>query len=127
MLFHTGDKRYDYSNPNRLMHVLEAFPQMKVIGAHFGGYTLWEEAAMQLCKKYDNFYVDCSSSLFALSPERGRALIHMYGADRVLFGSDYPLWSPQTEVKRFFELGLTEEENQKILYQNASDLIGITL
>ena len=44
VLLHTGDKRYDYSNPNRLATVLRAFPRLQVVGAHFGCYTVWEQA-----------------------------------------------------------------------------------
>ena len=48
LLLHTGDSRYDFSNPNRLIPLLRRFPRLTVIGAHFGGYTIWQEAARQL-------------------------------------------------------------------------------
>ena len=38
-LLHTGDYRYDYSNPNRLLPVLKAYPSLTVIGAHLGGWS----------------------------------------------------------------------------------------
>lgn len=118
MLIHTGDSRYDYSNPNRLAPILEIYPELTVIGAHFGGWSIWEEAAEKLVK-YKNLYVDTSSSLYALDPQTGRKLVREYGADRVMFGSDFPMWSPKTDLERFFALGLTEEENKKILSENA--------
>ena len=37
VLMHTGDSRYDYSNPNRLLPVLRIYTGLTVIGAHFGG------------------------------------------------------------------------------------------
>ena len=37
LLLHTGDSRYDFSNPNRLIPLLRRFPRLTVIGAHFGG------------------------------------------------------------------------------------------
>ena len=40
ILFHMGDRRYDYSHPARLRKVLDLFPKLKVIAAHFGGYTM---------------------------------------------------------------------------------------
>lgn len=46
--FHTGDDRYDYSNPNRVAPLLKRFPNLTVIAAHFGGYTVWEEASYAL-------------------------------------------------------------------------------
>ena len=126
VLMHTGDHRYDFSNPNRLKPVLDIFSELTVIGAHFGGWSIWEQATQEL-KDYPNFYVDCSSSLYAISPETGKKLVRSYGAEKVLFGIDYPMWKPDEELVRFHAMGLTQEEEEKILYQNAQRIFGITL
>lgn len=123
VLLHTGDKRFDYSNPNRLLPVLERFPHLTVIGAHFGGYSLWQCATEALAGR-ENLYVDCSSSLFAMSPEEGRHLVRAWGADHVLFGTDFPMWTPADEVARVEALGLTEEENERVFHKNAEKLFG---
>ena len=125
MLIHTGDKRYDNSNPNRLLPIINKYKDLTVIGAHFGGWSIWEEAWREYAGR-DNFYVDCSSSLYAISPEKARELISIYGEDRVLFGTDYPLWTPESEIERFMRLELTEKEREDILYNNAARLFGIT-
>lgn len=125
-LLHLGDNRYDNSNPNRIIPVLKAFPHTVFIGAHFGGWSIWEDASRQLYK-FDNLIVDCSSALYALSPEKAVELIRLYGADRVMFGTDYPLWNPTVEMERFDRLKLTDDEKEKILYTNASVLYGIKL
>lgn len=124
ILMHTGDNRFDYSNPNRLLPVLEIYRGLTVIGAHFGGYSIWHEAAEQL-HGIPNLYVDCSSTMFALSDPEVVDLIHIYGADRVLFGTDYPMWSPVDELEHFNRLPLTEEERQLILHQNAERIFSI--
>ena len=124
ILMHTGDHRYDYSNPNRLLPVMEIYTDLTVIGAHLGGWSIWDEAAEKL-SGLPNLYVDCSSSLYALSPEKARSLIRTYGAKKVLFGTDYPMWEPKAELERFFALGLTPEENNLILYQNTADLLSL--
>ena len=121
MLLHTGDYRYDFSNPNRMMPILEQYPDLLVIGAHFGGWSVWEEATEKL-SKYDNFLVDCSSSLYAISPQKAKELIHTYGVKRVLFGTDYPLWKPEIELERFMQIELTDEEREDIFYNNAAKL-----
>lgn len=126
LLLHTGDHRYDFSNPNRLKPILDTYTDLTVIGAHFGGWSIWEEAAEQL-HDYEHLYVDCSSSLYAISPEVGRKLVRCYGADRVLFGTDYPMWSPTEELERFYAMQLTDEENEQILWKNAARLFDITL
>ena len=124
MLLHTGDCRYDNSNPNRLIPILEKYPSLTVIGAHFGGWSIWEEATKQLYT-YKNFLVDCSSSLYAISKEKAKELILAYGTDRVLFGTDYPLWTPEEEIERFMSLDLTDEQREDILYNNTAKLFNI--
>ena len=121
ILLHTGDNRYDYSNTNRLIPILEQYPRLTVIGAHFGGWSMWEDATAALCK-FPNLLVDCSSSLYAISPERARELILAYGTDRVLFGTDYPLWAPEEELARFMAVDLSEQQREDILYNNAARL-----
>lgn len=124
VLMHTGDSRYDYSNPNHLVPVLKAFPNLTVIGAHFGGYSVWDDVEKSLAG-FKNLYVDCSSALAFMPPEKGRELVRFYGADHVIFGTDFPMWNIKDELTRFEMLGLTEEEKQKIYYKNACALFGI--
>lgn len=124
-LLHTGDKRYDYSNPNRLVPLLKRFPKLKVIAAHFGGHSVWEDAVRELAGKFENLWVDCSSSFFALDKQQARELIRAYGEDRVLFATDYPMWSPAEELKVFRSLELDPETEQRILWDNAANLFGL--
>jgi predicted TIM-barrel fold metal-dependent hydrolase len=124
VLLHTGDSRYNYSNPGRMKNVLDDFPDLIVIGAHFGGWSCWHEAS-EVLSSYSNFYVDCSSSFHWLTTDESRDIVRGYGADRVLFATDFPMWNNKTEIDHFFNMGLTEEENRLILYKNAVRLFGI--
>ncbi len=126
ILFHLGDKRYDMSNPNRIMPILDIYTNLVAIGAHFGGYSVWDEAEKRL-PGYPNLYVDCSSSFFAMSDDRIRELIAVYGEDRVLFGTDYPMWAPKSEVDRLLSLGLSDAAYEKIFHANAEKLFGIEI
>lgn len=124
VLVHAGDSRYDYSNPNRLKNVLEKYPKLTVIGAHFAGYSVWDEAEKQL-SGYQNLYVDCSSSLALITKEKALKIIRTYGAERVLYATDFPMWSFEEELKRIQALGLTKKEKQQIFYKNACALFGL--
>ena len=117
ILMHTGDKRYDNSNPNRLIPILEIYDKLVIIGAHFGGWSIWEEASHVLCD-IPNLFVDCSSSMPWISDEKTVEIIRRYGAERVLFGTDYPMWSPVVELDRFMKLPLTDDEKRMILTEN---------
>ena len=89
ILMHTGDYRYDFSNPNRLVPILKIYQGLIIIGAHMGGWSIWDEASRRL-SGFPNLYVDCSSTFPYLKPQVVRELILRYGTDRVLFGTDYP-------------------------------------
>ena len=104
--------------------VLEDFPELTVIGAHFGGWSCWRQAAETL-SEHKNFYVDCSSSFDWLDAEESKELIGLYSADHVLFGTDFPMWSHKAELNRFAQIDLTDEEKELILYKNAIKLFGI--
>ena len=124
VLIHMGDLRYDYSRPERLIPVLREFRGLKIIGAHLGGWSLWKDAADRL-KGFEDFTVDCSSSLAFMPPEQARDIIRGYGSKRVIFGTDYPMWDFGDELKRFYALGLDEKENEDILWKNSARLFGI--
>ncbi len=121
ILMHTGDNRYDYSNPNRLLPILKIYTSLKVIGAHLGGWSIWEEA-VEKYREIPNFYVDCSSSFPYLLPETATKIIKKYGADKVLFGTDYPMWSPKAELEYFSKLSLDENEIRSIMNMNTKKL-----
>ena len=57
--------------------MLEQYKNLIVIGAHLGGWSVWDDAE-KILPTYDNFYVDCSSSLYALSPEKATEIIKAY-------------------------------------------------
>lgn len=125
IIIHTGDLRYQYSHPTQMKKVLDAFPNLVCVCAHLGGWNEWEDA-WRLLNGYDNAYIDTSSSLYALGPEKGREIIRHYSRERVLFGSDYPMWTPQKELERLYRTGLTDDEMELILYRNAEQLLNIT-
>lgn len=124
MLFHIGDSRYEYSRPERLARILDWFPKLDVIGAHFAGYSVWDDAIKALAGK--RLWVDTSSSMFKLSSDQVRHLIDIYGADKVLFASDYPMWDPKEELERLNQIPLTDEEKEMILHTNAEKLLQLS-
>ena len=121
---HTGDYRYDYSNPPRVANILRAFPRLKFIGAHFAGWSVWDEAARTLAD-FPNLMVDTSSSFYAIGPEKARTLIRAYGSKRVMFGTDYPLWPQKPDIDCLLGLDLTDDEYEDIFWRSCARLFGI--
>lgn len=123
VLFHAGDYRFDYSGPQRIANVIKKHPDLIVIAAHFGGYTEWDKSSEYLIGK--NCYMDTSSSLFNLSVDTAMEMIHRHGVEKMLFGSDFPMWDHAGELERFNKLPLTPEERSMILYSNAESLLNL--
>lgn len=123
--FHMGDCRpqYRFSEARRLLRVLDRFPGLQVGAAHLGGYTAWEDAP--LLAGHPNVWFDTSSSLWAMSAERAMELIGMLGADRCMFGTDYPVMTADSELPRFLSLPLTDGQRTAIAYENAKRFLGL--
>ena len=123
VLLHMGDRRYDFSAPERLRKMALKYPDQIFIGAHFGGYSVWDK--VECLKDLPNVYFDTSSSLFALDKDRAADLIRRFGHERYFFGTDFPMWRHDEELRRFLALPLTEEEREDILFNNAAKLLGV--
>ena len=54
-----------------------------------------------------------------------RELINMWGADRVMFGSDYPMWGPANELNEMMHCDLSDDVLEKVLYRNAEVFTGV--
>ena len=123
VILHMGDQRFDHSHPARLRRVLEMFPGLQVIAAHFGGYTMHEEAC-QLLKDKECFF-DVSSSLMFMEKGVAERYVNLYGAERFVYGSDYPMWDPEIEMERFLSLDLTADQFEQIAHKTAESILKI--
>lgn len=117
IIFHVGDPKTDFSHPRRILNIIRQIPDLTVIAAHMCGFRVWDEA-----KKYligTQVYTDTSEALYGMSPESLLELIRMHGADRVMFGSDFPLWTPDYAFAQIDALPLTESEREAIYCKTA--------
>jgi predicted TIM-barrel fold metal-dependent hydrolase len=67
--------------------------------------------------------VDTCSSLPFIDKEKARRLIDAFGVERVLFGTDYPMWDAAEEMARFDALNLSDYQRERILWKNAAELL----
>ncbi|MEG1751138.1 MAG: amidohydrolase family protein [Raoultibacter sp.] len=123
LIVHTGDYRYDYSHPRRLQSILHTFPHLVVDAAHFGGWSIQDEAIAYM--ENENCFLDVSSSMDFIGDEHTRKLVDTYGVDRILFGADFPMWNPTTELERFCALGFSDADLEKMLWRNAERFLGM--
>ena len=99
-----------------MARALDAVPNMICHAAHFGCCRIWKRRPLAL-KDYDIMY-DTSSALAWMTKDETLDLIDQLGVDRLMWGTDFPLWKHEDELKLLFDLGLSPEDNQKILYDN---------
>ena len=130
LVLHTGDYRYDYSSPRRLVKVLKAFPDLVVNAAHLGGWSIYDVGYDVLHEELlgeERLFVDASSAFAFTGRRHMRELVRMWGADRVMFGTDYPMWQPAQELNEMMNCNLTDDELEKILWKNAESFSGVTV
>jgi predicted TIM-barrel fold metal-dependent hydrolase len=111
--------------PDRLYTFITNFPDLPIVCAHWGGglpfYTLMPEVREAL----ENVYFDTAASPFLYRPEIYRQVCQLAGADRILFGSDYPLMPPSRLLKEINSIDLPGEARALILAGNARRLLGL--
>ena len=121
VLLHMGDQRYNYSHPVRLRRILDTFPRLEVIAAHFGGYSMFH-TARELLWDTDCVF-DISSAMMFMEEGEAERYINYYGAERLAYGTDYPLWDPVEEVKRFQSLKLSDAQFDQIAHKTAERIL----
>ena len=95
----------------------------KLVLAHMGGNEMWDEVEKYLIGQ--NVYFDTGVILDRMPEEQFLRMVHMHGADRILFGTDSP-WADQKKfVTLFDQMPLTEEEKMAVFSGNAKKLLGI--
>ena len=123
ILFHAGDKTTDFSTPKRIRRILDKIPELTIIAAHMCGYSVWDEAEEYLIG--ENVYTDTSEALLGMDGKELYRLIEKHGVERVMFGSDYPLWYTSHSFREIENIGLTETEKDMIYCGTAKKVFGI--
>lgn len=117
VLFHCGDKKILLSHPERTKKVIKMFPKLNMICAHFGGWEIFDISHELLAK--EDVHFDMSSAMPYLGPEKTAQFIKDYGAEKIFFGTDFPLWGQENEIRRFMELNISDREKEMIAHENA--------
>jgi predicted TIM-barrel fold metal-dependent hydrolase len=104
------------------------FPEMKLILAHIGcGWDgdLTHQARAVQQSKHGNVFTDTSSAK-SITPKLIEWTVHEIGADRVLYGTDSPLYFAPMQRARIDHADLSDREKNLILSQNAIELFELS-
>jgi hypothetical protein len=98
----------------------DACPSARMVAAHAGGR--WREVLGILRGRAPNACVDISGS----PPQQGmvEALVEDLGADRILFGSDFPCRSPASQIAKVLFAAILPRAKERIFYRNALSVFG---
>ena len=103
-----------------------AHPEVRVIGAHWGGGIPFYTAMPEVKSAFANLRVDTAASPLLYDDSIYGRVMELTGPESVLFGSDYPLLSQARSRRRIEESGLEQEAIDLILGANAATLLGLT-
>jgi hypothetical protein len=134
VVFHCGRvsnaRLNEYSDVDAIMPVIRRYPDMPVVLTHMADGSI--EDVVRLAGEYTNVYFDTSivitgyPSIMAINEPSWledsvvEDVINTIGADRVIFGSDYPWGSPKHDLDRIMRLRLSDEQREMILGLNAA-------
>ena len=129
VLIHTNEPvghQYPGKTPNTLTQIyqlIDTYPQNKIVLAHWGGglffFSLLKKEVKQRLKRV---LFDTAASPYLYDANVYRLAIELVGAEKILFGSDFPLLPPARYFEEMKTVGLSDEEMKQICGANAAKL-----
>ncbi|MFD8481784.1 amidohydrolase family protein [Kitasatospora sp. NPDC059673] len=135
-LFHTGQTgigagvpggggiRLKYANPMHVDDVAADFPHLKIVLAHPS--FPWQDEALAVATHKPGVHIDLSGWSPKYFPPQLVQYANTLLKDKVLFGSDYPVLTPDRWLADFAKLPIKDEVRPKILKDNAARLLGLS-
>jgi len=113
------------TTPDKVARFAMRHPELRLICAHLGGglpfYAHMPEVA-ELCKR---LWFDTAAGPFLYAPSAYRSVVDLIGAQRLLFGSDFPLLDARRYREAFASAGLDKTELQLVMGGAAESVFGL--
>ena len=130
VLIHTNEPvghPYPGKTPNTLAQIyslVKRYPENTLVLAHWGGGLFFFNLLKKEVKdRLKNVYFDTAASPFLYEPGIYRVAVQAVGAEKILFGSDYPLLAPSRYFKEMDAAGISGTERKRICGINAARLL----
>lgn len=131
-LLHTNEgvgHRYPGKAPMTLAQVyrfIKTYPSNRIVLAHWGaGLFFYNLMKREVGKVFNRVWVDTAASPYLYVPEIYRVGGEIFGYEKILFGSDYPLIKPERYFRELEKAGLTSQQIEQITDTNARELLGL--
>jgi aminocarboxymuconate-semialdehyde decarboxylase len=115
-----------------LSGIMERHPKLKVYVSHTGGALPYQAGRMdknsgaaRLPRKPSEYLRRMYTDTVQPHELGLRFALEFYGVDHVMYGDDYPCWNPKAALEVFERIGLSEEDRQKILCDNARRILNL--
>jgi uncharacterized protein len=118
-----GGLRLKYSNPMCLDDVAADFPSLQIVLAHPS--FPWQDEAISICLHKDNVWIDLSGWSPKYFPPQLVQYANTQLRHKVLFGSDFPLITPERWLADFEQASFKDEVRPLVLKENAVRLLGL--
>jgi predicted TIM-barrel fold metal-dependent hydrolase len=109
--------------PDILYSFVTAFPNLKLVCAHWGGGLPFYALMPEVAKALGNVFFDTAATGFLYKPEIFEQLSRIIGSDKILFGTDYPLMRQNRVIAQIQSSQLPEADKARILGTNAQKLL----
>lgn len=114
------------ATPERLVGFLQAFPELRMVLAHWGGGLPFYELMPEVAAATARVVYDTAASTYLYQPRIFRAVLDLVGPERVLWGSDHPVLTMGRFLRRTREAaGLRPDELEPVLGGNARRVYGL--
>ena len=111
-----------HTSPRELAEFHRNFPKLPLVLAHLGSMTFWDEVE-EILAGLPVFFDLAFVTPEYISKEQLIRIIRKHGAERILFGTDFPWCSQKAHVEWIDSLPLTDNEKAAIFYKNAAELL----
>jgi len=118
-----GGLRLKYSNPMCIDDVAADFPELKIVLAHPS--FPWQDEAISVCLHKANVWIDLSGWSPKYFPPQLVQYANTQLREKVLFGSDFPLITPDRWLADFEQAPFKDEVRPLIVKENAVNLLGL--
>jgi predicted TIM-barrel fold metal-dependent hydrolase len=109
--------------PDVLYSFITAFPNLKIVCAHWGGGLPFYALMPEVAKALGNVFFDTAATVFLYKPEIFEQVRRIIGSDKILFGTDYPLMHQNRVIAQVQSSQLLKEDKARILGANAQKLL----
>lgn len=113
------------ATPEKLLEFFIAWPELRVVAAHWGGGLPFYELMPEVRQRCRNVVYDTAASTYLYQWDVFPVIERLVGPDRILFGTDYPLLRQSTFLRRTLAAGMPEASLVPVLAENAARVFGI--